>query len=100
MATLREQAARLFDFLKRRRLAYNLTFRRDNYAGQEVLSDLAKFCRANESTFHPDPRIAAMLDGRREVWLRITNHLNLSSEQLFALYNGNHFDASTRDVSE
>jgi len=52
----------------------------------EVLEDLAKFCRANESCFHEDPRVHAALEGRREVWLRIQQHLNLTDEQLFALY--------------
>ena len=100
MASVRERAGRLFDFLKRRRLAYQLTFRKDNYAGQDVLMDLAKFCRANQTTFHANPRISAVLQGRHEVWLRITNHLHLTSEQLFALYNGNQFEASSRNLSE
>lgn len=51
-----------------------------------VLADLAKFCRANESTFHPDPRVAAVQEGRREVWLRLQRHLNLTDEQLLAIY--------------
>lgn len=99
MATLRETAGKLFDFLRRRRLAYQLTFRDDNYAAQQVLIDLAKFCRANATTFHEDPRISAVLQGRHEVWLRICNHLHLTSEQLFALYNGNQFRAETRKLS-
>jgi hypothetical protein len=99
MITVREAAGRLFDFLKRRRQNYQLTFRNDNYAAQEVLIDLAQFCRANQTTFHSDPRISAVLQGRHEVWLRISNHLHLTSEQLFALYNGNQFSASTRQLS-
>lgn len=97
--SLRETAARAFDFLRKRRMAYQLTFQKNNYAAQEVLIDLARFCRASETTFHPDARLSAVLEGRREVWLRIANHLNLTSEQLFALYRGNQFDASTRDLS-
>lgn len=54
--------------------------------GRAVLEDLASFCRADESTFHPDARIAANLDGRREVWLRIQQHLHLDSEDLWKLY--------------
>lgn len=100
MATLREAAGRVFDFLRRRRQAYQLTFRSDNYAAQQVLIDLAQFCRANQTTFHEDPRISAVLQGRHEVWLRISSHLHLTSEQLFALYNGNQFDATTRKLSE
>jgi hypothetical protein len=67
-----------------RQRAYQSTFRdRD---GQIVLEDLAQFCRLHESTFHPDARIAANLDGRREVILRICNHLNLDQEALWALH--------------
>lgn len=99
MQSLREAAGRLFDFLKRRRQAYQQTFGKNNFAAQEVLMDLALFCRANQTTFHEDPRISAVLQGRHEVWLRITNHLHLSSEQLFALYNGNQFSAATRKLS-
>lgn len=53
--------------------------------GDLVLRDMARFCRATESTFHPDPRLAAQLDGRREVWLRIQENVQLTDEQLFAL---------------
>lgn len=119
--SIAERAGRAFDLLKHRRLAYILTFQKKglvrkfmpgwlrrayryiflgHYAAQEVLIDLARFCRANESTYHPDPVVQAALMGRREVWLRLSNHLNLSSEQLFALYNGNQFSAETRKLSE
>lgn len=72
-------------FLRRRATAYRATFA--NPMGEEVLVDLAKFCRAHESTAHPDPHIAARLDGRREVWLRIQSHLRLSDEDLWKLFN-------------
>lgn len=73
------------EFLSRRRTAYVKVFLSSAF-GDEVLTDLAKFCRANESTFHPDARAHAVAEGRREVWLRIARHLNLSDEQLWALY--------------
>ena len=69
--------------------SYALTFQLTQPANLHVLADLAKFCRANESTFHPDARIAAMLDGRREVWLHIQKYLNLTEEQIVQLANGN-----------
>lgn len=50
--------------------------------GQAVLEDLARFCRAGETTFHPDPRVHALMEGRREVWLRIKEHLDLDLEDL------------------
>lgn len=76
----------LRDFISRRRTAYVKTFL-NNVFGQEVLADLARFCRANESTFHPDARAHAVAEGRREVWLRIQRHLQLTDDQLWALYS-------------
>lgn len=73
----------VFNFIGRRKRAYQQTFTSTAPWAVQVLADLAKFCRANESTFHPDPRIAANLDGRREVFLRIASHMNLSIEQLY-----------------
>lgn len=74
----------LADLLSRRREAYVSAFA--GPPGQKVLADLARFCRANESTFHADPRVHALAEGRREVWLRIVKHLNLSTEELMAFY--------------
>lgn len=71
-------------FLGRRRTAYVKTF--SGAFGEEVLQDLAKFCRAHESTFHADPRAHAVAEGRREVWLRIQRHLQLDDETLWRLY--------------
>lgn len=79
--TLLEQAK---NFLARRRTAYIKTFL--NPFGEEVLKDLATFCRANESTFHTDARAHAVAEGRREVWLRIQKHLQLNDTQLWQLY--------------
>lgn len=70
-------------FLFARQTAYQVTFR--SAQGEAVLADLAKFCRATESTFHPDPRIEGRLDGRREVFLRITENLNLTQDELWKL---------------
>jgi hypothetical protein len=73
-------------FLFRRRHNYILTFR--SAPGQEVLRDLAPFCYANSSTFKPNEREHVLAEGRREVWLRIANHLNMSPEELWRLYDG------------
>lgn len=74
------------NFLARRKQNYLLTFDPGSEAARFVLQDLAKFCRAHETTFNADPRAHAVLEGRREVWLRIQNNLELNSEQLWALY--------------
>lgn len=87
MNHLQERVERTLSFLRNRKRDYCFTFR-NNRGGSAVLADLAKFCRANESTFHSDPRVHAVLEGRREVWLRIQQHLNLTPDELFALYTG------------
>lgn len=74
------------EFLRQRQRAYQLALM--SPAGQAVLQDLAQFCRANQTTFDADPRIHAALEGRREVWLRIQTHLNLSASDLFTLQSG------------
>lgn len=72
--------------LAERRHAYTQTFK--GPYGEVVLKDLARFCRAHESTFDPDPRVQSSLDGRREVWLRLQHHLKLTPDQLWELYSG------------
>ena len=69
--------------IEQRKRAYALTFTGPH--GDAVLEDLAKFCRANESCFHPDARVHAVMEGRREVWLRIKQHLDLTEAELFSL---------------
>lgn len=78
-----EQAKR---WLFKRQYAYRVTFK--GPLAEEVLIDLARFCRANQSTFHENDRAHAMAEGRREVWLRIQQHLNLKPEDLWKLYDG------------
>lgn len=79
-----------WDFLRRRKIDYQLAFK--SPAGQGVLVDLARFCRADENTFHKDPRLSDVLVGRREVWLRIQKHLRLTPDQLYAIYAGHQFN--------
>lgn len=81
--TPNEQAA--FDIIRRRRHGYLNTFNKEDRFAREVLADLARFCRAADTTHHPDPTLAATLNGRREVWLRIQNHLNLTEPELYEL---------------
>lgn len=80
-----------FDRIIRRRQAYRAVFLNPargelNNMGEVVLRDLAKFCRGNRhcivygSNGQIDPIASAVVQGRREVWLRITEHLYLSDE--------------------
>lgn len=50
-----------------------------------VLADLREFCRGNRTTFEADPYEAARLQGRREVWLRIVQHLTLDEAAIIKL---------------
>lgn len=72
------------NLLRLRRSAYLQTFGGEG-ASRTVLKDLARFCRANDTTFRPNDREHVLLEGRREVWLRIQRHLNMSVEEIFQL---------------
>lgn len=82
----RESAARAL--LARRKEAYTRVFAgvptADDIAVVE--RDLAAFCRANVTTFDPDPRIHAALEGRREVYLRIAQFRTMTVDELFDVY--------------
>jgi hypothetical protein len=73
------------DVVFNRQRIYREVFKKDSLPVQAVLKDLAKFCRAHTTTFHMDARAHALAEGRREVWLRIANHLELTSEELWSL---------------
>lgn len=68
----------------RRSRAYRAVFKPEalTIEHQAVLADLRDFCRAATSTFRIDPLDAARLQGRREVWLRIVQHLNLDEAKV------------------
>jgi hypothetical protein len=53
-----------------------------------MMRDLAWFCRADRTCFDLDARKHAMAEGRRQVYLRIQEHLTLTPEQLLLLYDG------------
>lgn len=68
----------------RRRGAYRKVFKGPE--SEIVLADLRKFCRATMPTADVDnEKTTYLLEGRREVWLRIANFLNLSDDQIYQL---------------
>ena len=81
-----ELKEKLIQFFTSRKTSYQFTFNPENRYNNAVMKDLAKFCRANETTYQNDPRLHAVLEGRREVWLRIQNYLDLTPEELMKLY--------------
>lgn len=76
---------RILDFLRLRKRAYQLAF--SNRNNSTVLKDLAKFCYANKTPRCTDLYRLGVAAGRREVWLRIQEHLNLQPDELYELYN-------------
>lgn len=92
--------AKLARRVLRRRQAYRRKFLRDDGRALDVdaeviLADLAKFCRLHKSTaiYAPlrgviDPIASARADGRREVILRILEHLHLDDRHLTNLREG------------
>ena len=98
---------RLFEFIKRRRAAYKMArdaqFELAQPATQNMLIDLADFCRASESCValdangKVDVERSLILEGRREVWLRMQNHFNLTTKQLYRLSTGEQFQVGEDD---
>jgi hypothetical protein len=79
-----EQAA--LDLIRLRKQAYAHVFKEDDRFVQVVLADLGRFGRANQSTFHIDQRMNDVLTGRREIVLRIADHMGLDERELYEKY--------------
>lgn len=73
-------------FLSLRKRSYQSIFGKTGPAGSEAMKDLARFCHAYKSTAVPNRDLSMVLQGRREVWLRICEHLHVSEEELTRLY--------------
>ena len=67
-----------------KRYAYRTTF--NGPLADVVLKDLARFCSAHKTTFDPNDRINTLAEGRRDVWLRIQAHLQLTDDELWDYY--------------
>lgn len=70
-----------------KRWLYGWLFRGENgelrRVGEHVLADLRGYCRGDEpSDFDTEPLVMARRAGRREVFMRIINFLNLDEEQV------------------
>lgn len=78
--------AETLTFLGLRKKSYQSIFGPVGAIGSDAMKDLAKFCYAAKSTAVPNHDLSMVLQGRREVWLRISEHLNLQPEELATLY--------------
>jgi hypothetical protein len=91
-----EQALAVFTDCKR---AYQLVF--NSPAGEAVLADLSPFCRVNETCVVPGDRDRTyVLEGRREVYLRIREYLDRTPEQLVERYTRPATGAISHDRSD
>ena len=69
------------NFILRKHQSYKQVF--GGEAGKRVLGDLARFCHMTQTTHViGDPSGAALLEGRRQVFLRITEMCGLTGEQI------------------
>lgn len=104
MTTALERLREIFDHCRMRKRAYLLSLK--SPAGQVVLQDLAAYCRANETCMtlngkgDIDQQLTWAMEGRREVWLRIQQHLNLTPDQLATLYSGQTFISEGEDNAD
>ena len=82
MPTMRETLS----FLGTRAKSYQSVFGESGAYGSAAMKDLASFCFAFETTADPQRDLSLIKQGRREVWLRIQQHLHLQPEELARLY--------------
>ena len=88
MAVTFEFYQRALDALRLRSRSYRMVFNPQSGDAKAVLKDLARFCRANETVYHPDQRMTDVMIGRNEVLLRILRHMKLQPTDLYAILDG------------
>lgn len=70
-------------FIRTKHQSYKQVFA--GVQAERVLGDLARFCHMNTTTHVTgDPTDSALLEGRRQVFLRIQAMCNLTGEQIAA----------------
>lgn len=82
-----QRRARQEEVIRTRKNAFTRVLR-DGGASKDdiaiVLTELRRFCRWRSSTFHADPRLHALTEGRREVALLVDDYCELSIDELMA----------------
>lgn len=78
-----EQDDELKAYITRRKIAYSRVFKKDDADVAFVLADLAAFCRAYQARFDVDGRKHALLEGRAEVFYRISDYVGLDNDTLY-----------------
>lgn len=87
MPSEQEQLKAYVENLKNRSLSYKNCFDLSKLEARAVLTDLALFCRMFTTTREPNQKEdPAVLEGRRQVFLRIQEHLQFDQQQLYQLH--------------
>lgn len=75
-------------YLRNRKRAYSAVFSGKGEEGdiEFVMLDLAHFCRAYSTTFSESHARMSNAEGRREVYLRILDHVSLDHDTLMQRY--------------
>lgn len=68
-----------------RKRSYQLALK--SPAGEAVMKDLGLFCCGKVTTYREARDLTMLLEGRRQVLLRIQQHLELEAAQLIKLYD-------------
>lgn len=88
VAAGKERSERLTALIRARKVAYGRVFVDGNSTADDrkiVMDDLKNFCREDRSTYTADPRKSDFLAGRREVILRVNDHIERSVDELYAM---------------
>lgn len=77
------------EYLRGRIGSYVRLFNNKAIAGdaKAVLADLKRYCRGGQTPWADDARLHALLTGRNEVYTRISQHMTMTFEELWELYN-------------
>lgn len=93
-AAAEKSATEVSDYLRRRQQAYTSVF--SGKGGEEdvkfVMLDLAHFTRAYSPTWNVNQKVQDLLEGRREVFMRIMDFTSLDHDTLYRKYT----DVTTR----
>lgn len=81
--------ARKQEYLRGRIGSYVRLFNNKAIAGdaKAVLADLKRYCRGGQTPWADDARLHALLTGRNEVYTRIHQHMTMTFDELWELYN-------------
>ena len=79
----------MLNILKRYQ-AYKRKFQKGDPDADKIMADLSEFCGFLDTTFKGDEKQMLIMEGRRQVFLRIFGHTNLDGQDIHQLQRRNH----------